>query len=86
MVERAFWLVWEFFSLIGLLCFSVAVDGMVVVDCEVLAVVIMEFDFMVSKMNFAFMGCLCLGLVVIDWTSGRMVDMTDITLFFERSC
>lgn len=82
MVERAFWLVWEFFSLIGLLCFSVAMDGMVAVDCEVLAVGIMEFDFMVSKMNFAFMGCSCLGLVVIDWTSGRMVDMTDITLFF----
>lgn len=50
---------------------SVAVDGMVVVGCEVVHVELVDFAVMVLKLDSSFRGCFCLEQDgAKEWTSG----------------
>ena len=46
----------------GPLSFSVKVDGMVVAGCEVVGVVLMDFEVVILKLDSSFGGCFCLEL------------------------
>ena len=54
--------------------FSVAVDGIVVVVCEIVRVELVDFAVMVLKLDSSFRGCFCLELGgVKEWTSGGVL-------------
>ena len=64
----------------GLLRFSVAVDGMVVLGCEIVGVGLMDFEIMVLKLDSYFGDCFYLELGdVREWTSGGVASMVDVT-------
>ena len=56
-----FWLVWGFFYLQGeRLRFSVAEHGVVVVDCELAGVELVDFGILVLQLDFSFGRYFCL--------------------------
>ena len=60
--------------------FSVAVNGIVAVCCEVVCVGLADFGVMVLELDSSFWGCFCLDVGgVKEWASGEMVSMVDVT-------
>ena len=49
-----FWLNWRLCDLDGTLCYSVAVDSMVVVGCEVVGVGLVDFGVMAFELDSSF--------------------------------
>ena len=61
--------------------FSVAVDDLVLVGCEIVAVGLVDFGVMDSSFGR------CLELCgVKEWTSGRVVNLVDVTGGFFEGC
>ena len=63
-----------------LLRFSVTVNGMVVVGCEVMAVELVDLGVMGLELDSSFGGCFCFELGgVEERTFGGVVSMVDVT-------
>ena len=63
----------------GSLRFSMTVDGVVVVGCEVVSIGLVDLGVTVLGLDSSFSGCFYLELGVEEWTFGRVVSMVDVT-------
>ena len=63
----------------GSLRFSMTVDGVVVVGCEVVSIGLVDLGVTVLGLDSSFSGCFYLELGVEEWTCGRVVSMVDVT-------
>ena len=63
----------------GSLRFSITVDGVVVVGCEVVSIGLVDLGVTVLGLDSSFSGCFYLELGVEEWTFGRVVSMVDVT-------
>ena len=50
----------------GPLCFSVTVDGVVVVGCEVVGIGLVDLGVVALELDSSFGGCFCLELVGVE--------------------
>ena len=63
----------------GSLRFSLTVDGVFVVGCEIVGIGLVDLGVTVLGLNSSFSGCFYLELGVEEWTSGGVVSMVDVT-------
>ena len=63
----------------GSLRFSMTVDGVVVVGCEVVSIGLVDLGVTVLGLDSSFSSCFYLELGVEEWTFGRVVSMVDVT-------
>ena len=66
----------------GSLRFSMTVDGVVVVGCEVVSIGLVDLGVTVLGLDSSFSGCFYLELGVEEWTFGGVVSMVDVTGVF----